>query len=168
MLVMPQIILIAHNIRSCHNIGSLLRTAEGLGVKTVYLTGYTPYPSLEHDNRLPYLANSVNARIHKTALGAEQLVAWQYSQSIDPVLAKLRKAGYTIVALEQHLKAISLPEFRPTPKAALIVGREVNGIEPEILDHCDSIIEIPMLGQKKSFNVAVATAMALYQLILAS
>ena len=165
---MSEIVLIAHNLRSCHNVGSLLRTADGLGVASVYLTGYTPYPLCEtEDSRLPHLARKIDAQIHKTALGAEQSVAWHQSEQIDPVLAELRSLGFTTVGLEQHARAVPLPTFEPPEKVALIIGREVEGVEPEVLEACDLIVEIPMFGRKESFNVAAAAAMTLYHLTLA-
>lgn len=159
---MQSLVLIAHNLRSTHNVGSLLRTAEGLGVARVYLTGYTPYPLAPHDERLPHLAAKIDRQIHKTALDAEQLVAWQQSSSLETVLAGLRAEGYSIAAVEQAANAIALPAFEPPEKLALLVGREVEGVEPEVLAACDQIIEIPMFGKKESFNVVQAAAMALY------
>ncbi len=161
---MIEIILIAHNVRSCHNVGSLLRTAEGLGVKRVCLTGYTPYPLAEHDSRMPHIARKLHAQIHKTALGAEEMIEWQHAEDVESVLNELKDTDYEIVALEQTERSVPLPSFRPKAKTALIVGREVEGIEPEVLGHCDKIVEIPMAGKKESFNVASAAAMALYQL----
>jgi tRNA G18 (ribose-2'-O)-methylase SpoU len=159
---MRNIILIAHNLRSCHNVGSLLRTADGLGVEKVYLTGYTPYPKIEHDDRLPHLANKISAQIHKTALGAEDFVTWNHESNIVQVLTSLKRAGYTIVALEQAKHSINLNEFKPVERVALVVGREVEGIEPEVLELADTIVEIPMFGRKESFNVVQAAAMAAY------
>jgi tRNA G18 (ribose-2'-O)-methylase SpoU len=159
---MPRIVLIAHNLRSCHNVGSLLRTADGLGVSKVYLTGYTPYPAGANDARLPHLAQKIAGQIHKTALGAENFVPWQHSEKLDDVFAELKKAGFTIAAFEQDKGSIKLPEYTPPQKIALVVGREVEGIEPEILTACDITLEIPMLGQKESFNVVQAAAIALY------
>ncbi|HSX07842.1 MAG TPA: TrmH family RNA methyltransferase [Candidatus Saccharimonadales bacterium] len=160
---MRHIILIAHNLRSCHNVGSLLRTAEGLGVQMVFLTGYTPYPQLAHnDPRLPHLAAKIDRQIHKTALDAEHHVAWQHHDSLDAVLARLRADGFTIAAIEQAPRAIRLPHYKPPEKIALLVGREVEGVEPEILAQMDSILEIPMFGSKESFNVVQAAAMSLY------
>src|SRR5690606_15605006 len=98
---MMEIVLIAHNLRSTHNVGSLLRTAEGLGVKTVYLTGYTPYPKRAHDSRLPHLAEKLDKQIHKTALGAETTQAWEYTEDVLAVINDLRSEGYTVCALEQ-------------------------------------------------------------------
>ena len=160
---MKELVLIAHNLRSCHNVGSLLRTAEGLGVSQVYLTGYTPYPLADQDDRLPHIAQKINRQISKTALGAETLQPWEHSADLAVVFDELRSAGYQIAAVEQSPTAISLPDFSPADKLALLVGREVEGVEPEVLALCDAILEIPMFGRKESFNVVQAAAMALYQ-----
>jgi len=164
---MRRIVLIIHNVRSCHNVGSLLRTSEGLGVEKVYLTGYSPYPQMKIDERLPHIAASATKQISKTALGAEELVAWQHRDLIEPLLADLRADGFQIVALEQTAHAISLPDYRVPPRLALIVGREVEGIETEVLALIDTAVEIPMAGQKESYNVAAAAAMALYHCCIA-
>jgi 23S rRNA (guanosine2251-2'-O)-methyltransferase len=161
---MREIVLIAHNLRSCHNIGSLLRTAEGLGASKVYLTGYTPFPlGQADDKRLPHLREKIAKQIHKTALDAEDQIAWEQSEDLESVFTKLRTSGYTIMAIEQSSDAIPLPTFQPPGKIAILVGREVEGVEPEILAACDGTLEIPMFGQKESFNVVQAAAMALYQ-----
>lgn len=159
---MSQLVLIAHNIRSTHNVGSLLRTAEGLGVKTVYLTGYTPYPLHAGDSRLPHLAQRVHKQIYKTALGAETMQAWQHEPSITKVIKGLKVKGYVVVALEQTQSSQPLQTFRPPQKLAVLVGREVEGIENEVLGQVDAHLEIPMFGRKESFNVVQAAAMALY------
>lgn len=159
---MKQLIVIAHNLRSTHNVGSLLRTAEGLGVQKVYLTGYTPYPRLQNDGRLPHLAEKIHKQIQKTALGAEEQLAWQHTEELEPLLQQLKAEGYTIAAIEQSDESIRLPDYVVPEKLALIVGREVEGIEPEVLAQCDTVLEIPMFGQKESFNVVQAAAMVLY------
>lgn len=156
------VILIVHNVRSCHNVGSLLRTAEGLGVERVLLTGYTPYPHKAGDTRLPHIAQKLHRQIQKTALGAEETVDWEHHDSIEEALAVLRKQGFEIAAIEQAGNSITLPSYEPPQKIALLVGREVEGIEPEVLAVCDVILEIPMFGRKESFNVAQAAAMGLY------
>jgi 23S rRNA (guanosine2251-2'-O)-methyltransferase len=120
---MRDIVLIAHNLRSCHNVGSLLRTAEGLGVTKVILSGYTPHPLHANDRRLPHEAQKLARQIHKTALGAK---------------------------------------YHPPEKIAIVLGREVEGVEPDVLEACDTALEIPMFGKKESFNVVQAAAMALY------
>lgn len=165
---MRQIVVIAHDIRSCHNVGSLLRTADGLGIETVFLTGYTPYPPLEaNDPRLPHLAAKIGRQIHKTALGAEASVDWQQVSDVTTVLSKLKTAGYRIVALEQTTDSIALPSYQPPAKIALLLGREVEGIASDLLSQVDDTVEIPMSGAKESFNVVQAAAMALYQLRIA-
>lgn len=157
---MRSIVLIAHNLRSAHNVGSLLRTAEGLGVEKVLLTGYTPYPLQNKDERLPHLAQKIDKQIAKTALGAEKTLG--IHANINEALVELKTLGYKIAAIEQAPDSLPLPEFKPPERIALIVGREVEGIEPEILDQCDQTLEIPMFGKKESFNVVQAAAMTLY------
>jgi tRNA G18 (ribose-2'-O)-methylase SpoU len=162
---MRNIVLIAHNLRSCHNVGSLLRTAEGLGVQEVILSGYTPYPlrdASKGDTRLPHDARKLHKQIQKTALGAEETQAWRHEADPAPVLADLHEQGYTIAAVEQATNSIKLPDFQAPDKLALLVGREVEGVEPEVLAQMDAVVEIPMFGHKESFNVVQAAAMALY------
>lgn len=159
---MRHLVLIAHNLRSTHNVGSLLRTAEGLGLSELWLTGYSPYPLSESDDRLPHLAHKIDKQISKTALGAERMVNWQHADDITIVLADLKKRGFTIAAVEQAKDAVKLPDFEPPNKLVLIVGREVEGLEPTVLAACDLVLEIPMFGHKESFNVVQAAAMALY------
>lgn len=162
---MTQIVLIAHNLRSSHNVGSLLRSADGLGVKKVYLTGYSPYPHSKNDKRLPHLINKISKQIHKTALGAEDYVDWEHDDNVLSVLRQLNSSGYELCALEQNHKSVVLSDYRPGQKIALVVGREVEGLETEVLQACDKIIEIPMLGKKESFNVTQAAVMALYHIV---
>ncbi|HSX24295.1 MAG TPA: TrmH family RNA methyltransferase [Candidatus Saccharimonadales bacterium] len=157
-----QIILIAHNLRSCHNVGSLLRTVDGLGVDRVFLTGYTPYPLERADERLPHLAAKINKQIQKTALGADQSVAWQHSPDVFKVIRSLQADGFSVVALEQSGETIELPGWKVPVHAALVVGSETDGLETGILEACDAIVAIPMFGKKESFNVVQAAAMALY------
>lgn len=159
---MREIILIAHNLRSCHNVGSLLRTAEGLGIQKVYLSGYTPYPLKTSDERLPHLAQKLDKQISKTALGAEKTQQWEQSSQVETVIQKLRADGYRIVALEQSPHSIPLPTYATPEKIAILVGREVEGVEADVLALCDDVVEIPMFGSKESFNVVQAAGMALY------
>jgi 23S rRNA (guanosine2251-2'-O)-methyltransferase len=161
-----QIVLVAHNVRSSHNIGSLLRTAEGLGVAVVYLTGYTPHPKQCADKRLPHLAEKQSKQIAKTALGAENLIHWQYEADVFKLIDELKQAGYTIVALEQTSKALPIQDFKNTPKIALIVGSEIGGLDSQTLAKSDVHVQLPMAGSKESFNVTVAAALAIYHLKL--
>jgi len=159
---MPEIIVIAHNIRSTHNVGSIFRTCEGFGVQKLILSGYTPYPKMDHDTRLPHIAEKLTSQIHKTALGAESMVSFEHQELPD--LALLKHEGYRVVGLEQADPSINLREYKTPEKVALLLGEEVHGIEKELLDQCDDIIEIPMAGQKESFNVSVAAGITLYAL----
>lgn len=142
--------------------GSLLRTAEGLNVSKVWLTGYSPHPQMPKDERLPHLAQRQTNQIHKTALGAENSVDWEFKSDIRGVIKSLRKDNFSIVALEQSEDSQSIIQFQPSDNLAVIVGREVEGLEPEILKMTDIAIEIPMYGAKESFNVVQAAAMALF------
>jgi 23S rRNA (guanosine2251-2'-O)-methyltransferase len=160
----PNIILISHNLRSTHNVGSLFRTAEGLGVSKIYLTGYTPYPLNSSDLRLPHISAKINKQISKTALDAEKYIAWEHIESIEDIVRQLKNDGYAITALEQAANSVQIQNFRANNKQVLIVGREVEGIEAEVLNICDSVVEIPMFGRKESFNVVQASAMALYHI----
>jgi len=160
---MKDIVVIAHNIRSTHNVGSIFRTAEGFGVRKIILSGYTPYPSLENDSRLPHIREKLTAQIHKTALGAEQLVAFEYQEFPD--FETLKQTGYTIVGLEQDEQAVMLPDYNAPEKIALLLGEEVEGLTPELRLASQDLIEIPMHGHKESYNVSVACGIALYALV---
>lgn len=160
---MPEILVILHNIRSTHNVGSVFRTAEGFGVSKIILSGYTPYPTVANDSRLPHIREKLTTQIHKTALGAEAMVPFEYMEQLD--LPALKHTGYRIIGLEQSPKSIILKDYHPPQKVALLLGEEVNGIPSNLLAQCDDIIEIPMKGKKESFNVSVAAAIAIYELV---
>lgn len=161
---MPEIIVIAHNIRSTHNVGALFRTCDGLGVSRLVLSGYTPFPRVEHDPRLPHNARKITEQIHKTALGAELSVPFDHTDAPD--IAHFRAAGYQVIALEQDARSVALPSFQPAEKVVLLLGEEVHGVPVAHLEQCDVIVEIPMQGVKESFNVSVAAGIALYHLSL--
>lgn len=160
-----QISVVAHNIRSTHNIGSIFRTCDGFGVEHLYLSGYSPYPIAKDDTRLPHIAQKTTAEIAKVALGAEATVPFTHIDHVQNTIEAFRAHGYTIVGLEQGEGAIEIQDFQPPSKILLILGEEVEGIAPDILKLCDSLVEIPMRGQKESFNVSVATGIALYGLL---
>lgn len=177
---MSKIVVIAHNIRSTFNVGSIFRTCEGFGVERLILSGYTPYPDLalsreapscayidgevcQNDQRLPHIREKITKQIHKTALGAESLVPFEYREA--PPLDELRQLGYRIAALEQAANSTNLRDYSAPDCVALLLGEEVSGITPEWLALADDIIEIPMFGQKESFNVSVAAGIALYELV---
>ena len=162
------IVLIAHDIRSTHNVGSLLRTAECLGVAQVYLSGYTPYPSTDEDERLPHIHQKLTAQIHKTALGAENLIAWSKESDPARLIRALHADGYTVAALEQTQNSKDISSWIAPDKIAILLGREVEGVEDALLKLCDYAVEIPLFGQKESLNVVQAAAIALYQAQFAS
>jgi 23S rRNA (guanosine2251-2'-O)-methyltransferase len=159
-----KIVLIVHNVRSAHNVGSILRSADGFGVERVYLTGYTPYPVAPNDRRLPHVAQRAEEQIAKTALGADKKVRWQYDSDVFALLSRLKKNGFLAAALEQTNNAVVLPKFKAAGDVALIVGSELGGIEATLLKEADIHLNIPMLGGKESFNVSVAASVALYHL----
>ena len=160
---MPQITLVLHNIRSTHNVGSIFRTAEGFGVEQIVLSGYTPYPRIaQGETRLPHIVDKLDAQLHKTALGAEKLVPFIYAEDID---RWINSFDAPLIALEQTLSSVKLHDFSAPDRFALVLGEEVNGIANDLLEKCDSTIEILMVGQKESFNVSVACGIALYGLL---
>lgn len=145
-----------HNIRSAENVGSMFRTADAFGIEKIYLTGYTPAP-LDRFKRPVH-------KIAKAALGAEKTVPWERVEDISHCVTTVRQAGVRVVVLEQDARAIALSDYTPPASWALMVGNEVTGLEPEALALADDVVEIPMLGQKESLNVAVACGIALHHL----
>ena len=137
--------------------GAIFRTADGAGVNKIWLTGYTPAPVDEFKR--------ASKEIEKTALGAEKMVAWEKRENILDLLKELKSFDYQIWALEQSEKSVNYKLAKLAGPTALIVGNEVEGIEPEVLNQCDQIIEIPMRGEKESLNVSAATAVAVFSLI---
>ena len=142
------------NIRSAWNVGSIFRTAEGFGFAHAYLCGITPTPE--------------NDSVQKTSLGAEDSVPWSYHKDAVRLIKGLKVQGRTIYGLEDSERATNISRITQIIPARseniLIAGNEVTGIEPGLLDLCDDIFHIPMSGEKKSFNVAVAFGIAAYAL----
>ncbi|MDD5025805.1 MAG: TrmH family RNA methyltransferase [Candidatus Peribacteraceae bacterium] len=145
-----KIILLAYNIRSLWNVGSLFRTCDAFKIEKIILAGYCATPP--------------RREISKTALGAEHSVSWEYILKAEKAIAALKEKGYVIVALEQAKKAIELSSYEPPSKVCLIVGHEVLGVPYELLALCDAIVHISMHGKKESLNVAVAAGIALHHL----
>lgn len=147
------------NIRSAWNVGSILRSADGFGFRHAYLCGITPTPE--------------QGAVKKTSLGAEDYVTWSYHKDAVKLGEDLKLEGWKIIALEEHERALPISQF-PTPREAsllpakqpilLIAGSEVTGVDPELLQLADDIYYIPMRGQKRSFNVAVAFGVASFSL----
>lgn len=157
--------LILHNIRSLHNIGQILRTADGSGVEAVILTGFTPYPRQSDDARPGYIVDRVMAGLAKTALGAELTMPTQYFETLAEGIECQHKNNYEVVALEQAETATNLLDTRLEAPTALILGNEVTGLTAAELALAAHIWQIPMRGHKESLNVGSAAAVACYQLL---
>lgn len=165
-----KMILVLDNIRSCYNVGAILRTAEGFGVEKVILSGYTPRV---HDKALlPHLRAKLDKEIHKTALGAEDLLSIYACDDIKTELLGLQKQGWQIVGLENNIisdKLVRLDDKKITgklsDKVVLVLGEEVHGIDNSLHDIINLFVEIPMKGKKESFNVSVAAGIAMYGLL---
>ena len=143
-------IVIAHNIRSLHNVGSIFRSCDAFGVEKLYLTGITGTPPRKE--------------IAKVALGSEHWVAWEHVEDVFALIQELKLQGHKMIALENHPRATPIDLFCPTGQNALVLGNEVGGIEPDLLDQCDLLLEIPMPGRKQALNVSVAAGIALFAL----
>lgn len=153
--------LILHDIRSAYNVGAIFRTADGAGVAKIYLSGYSPVPANEGKLHL----SAADKMIAKTALGAEKSVPWKKIEDLENLLAELRKENFKIVALEKNEKAVPIKKFEKIFPMVLILGNEVEGVDEEILNGCDSVVSLPMRGQKESLNVSVAAGIAMYELL---
>lgn len=162
-----ELTLVLDNIRSTYNVGAILRTAEGLGVSRVILSGYTP--RVHDKNLLPHLREKLDKEIHKTALGAEDMLDINSSDDIISELNSLKKQGWMIVGLENNIENEHLFKLndkglaeRLSDKIVLVLGEEVKGINYSLYDIIDLFLEIPMKGKKESFNVSVAAGIAMY------
>ena len=139
------------DVRSLYNVGAFFRTAEAAGVEKLYLCGITGRPP--------------KRAIAKTALGAEESVAWEHAWDARETLAALRERGYEIAAIETSVHAVDLFDWRPRFPVCLVFGHEVEGIREEISSFSDTHVRIPMLGAKHSLNVATAGGVAIYELL---
>lgn len=159
-------IVVLHNIRSCYNVGAILRTCEGFGVEKVILSGYTP--RVGDKNLLPHLREKLDHEIHKTALGAEEMLDIYACDDIFSELKKLHEQGWQILGLENNINKklyqLGSDELKSvlSDKVVLILGEEVCGIDNALYDIIDLFVEIPMRGKKESFNVSVAAGIAMY------
>ena len=145
------LIIVLDNIRSLHNVGSVLRTADAFRLKTVYMCGITATPP--------------SPEIHKTALGAEDSVTWRYYEDTLQAVTELKAEGYTVLAVEQVEGSLKLGEFSFTPgqRYALVMGNEVKGVQQAVVDACDQALEIPQYGTKHSMNVSVTAGIVMWE-----
>lgn len=143
------LVFILHNLRSAFNVGSIFRTAECFGVSKIYLCGYTPLPT--------------QTKLAKTAMGTENLIAWEEVPKIADLLKNLRQEGMHVVALETTSHAVQMDQKFSNNPTAFVFGNERFGLDPEVLELCSEVREIPLRGQKNSLNVGVAAAIATYE-----
>jgi tRNA G18 (ribose-2'-O)-methylase SpoU len=146
------VVVVLDNIRSCHNIGSVFRTSDALLVEKIFLCGITSTPP--------------DKEIRKTALGAENTVAWAYYPDTQEAISTLKSLGYTIAVVEQVERSTSLTDYLPPAgcKLALVFGNEVKGVQQEVVDRCDLALEIPQFGTKHSFNISVSAGIVLWDI----
>jgi 23S rRNA (guanosine2251-2'-O)-methyltransferase len=152
-------ILALYNIRSTHNVGAIFRTADAVGISEIFLIGITPDP-IDRFGR-------ERSDISKAALGAEKTIKWQHFDN-DKFLEKvldLKKEGFKIIAIEQSKNSMDYKKINCEENILFIVGSEVDGLSKEVIDICDFVAEIPMLGQKESLNVSVATGVAIFRIL---
>jgi len=155
---MKQVIVILSDIRSIYNVGSIFRTADGAGVEKIFLCGITPTP-LDRFRK-------TRKDFTKVSLGAEKTIAWEYKKQLSSLITKLKKEKYIICAVEQTKNSIPYNTFKTKhKKIALVFGNEVKGISEKALKKCDTILEIPMRGEKESLNVSVAFGVTIYDVI---
>ena len=145
------IVVVLDNVRSMHNVGAVFRTSDAFLIDKIYLCGITATPP--------------HKEIHKTAIGAENSVDWEYVKDSNELVAKLKEDGYQIVTIEQTEGSVLLNEFEvdQSQKYAIVMGNEVDGVQQSIIDQCDTCIEIPQSGTKHSLNVSVCTGIILWK-----
>ena len=143
--------VVVDNVRSLHNVGSVFRTSDAFRVERVMLCGITATPP--------------HAEIHKTALGAEDVVVWSYHSDTLEAVQELKREGYGVYAIEQVQDSIALQDFQTEPgkRYAVVLGNEVKGVQQQVVDACDGSIEIPQFGTKHSLNVSVTAGMVIWE-----
>jgi tRNA G18 (ribose-2'-O)-methylase SpoU len=156
MSVRLPVIVVLDNVRSLYNTGAFFRTADGCAVEKLVLCGITPRPDQGERQR---------HAIAKTALGAETTVPWEYEPETAMAVAKAEAAGYAVAAVEPSLHAVDLYAWTPSWPVCLIFGHETGGVEPGLAARVRTHVRIPMLGQKRSLNVATAAGVVLYELL---
>ncbi|GBU07530.1 tRNA/rRNA methyltransferase [Bacteroidales bacterium] len=145
------LVVVLDNVRSLHNIGAIFRTADAFLIEKIYLCGISACPP--------------HPEIHKTALGAENSIEWQYEEDCMQALEKLKNQGYTLLAIEQARNSIMLNDLQLDKDKgyALVFGNEVKGVAQDVIDACDACIEIPQFGTKHSLNVSVSGGIVIWE-----
>ncbi len=144
--------IILDNIRSAHNVGSVFRSADSFKADKVWLCGICATPP--------------SAEIHKSALGAEFSVEWGYEKDTLSLVKRLKEEGYTVLSVEQTVNSVMLDKFKPETgrKYALVFGNEVDGVQQEVVDASDGVLEIPQYGTKHSLNISVSAGIVLWHI----
>jgi tRNA G18 (ribose-2'-O)-methylase SpoU len=149
-LRLPAVVLL-DNVRSMYNVGAFFRAADGVALEKLLLCGITAHPPKK--------------AISKTALGSEEVVAWEHDWDALKVTLDLRRKGFEIAAIETGMDSVDLFEWKPRFPVCIAFGHEVDGLQPELRKIADTGVHIPMLGQKTSLNVATAAGIVLYELL---
>ena len=152
-----EVAILLHDIRSTHNVGSIFRTSDALGVNKIYLSGYTPTPIDKYGRARKDIA--------KVALGAEKDISWEYLDDSVKTIKKLKKEGYQVIVVEQDNKSVDYKKVKIVYPVLFVVGNEVDGVDKKVLSLCDIVAEIPMMGKKESLNVSVAFGVALSRML---
>lgn len=145
------LVIVLDNVRSLHNVGSVFRTSDAFRVERIMLCGITATPP--------------SAEIHKTALGAEDVVEWHYFESAMDAVQQLHESGYKVLSIEQCQGSVPLQEYAAIPgqRYAVVLGNEVKGVQQSVVDASDGVIEIPQFGTKHSLNVSVTAGMVIWE-----
>ncbi len=157
----PHLTILLPDIRSAHNVGAIMRTADAVGAR-VWTSGLSPHPIVDNDARPPHVADRAARLIAKTALGAEKTAFESHYHTFEQAIASARGLNLFVCALEQTLDSLNLFDFTSAAPLLLIVGPEVEGLNSGQLAVCDITLEIPMVGHKESLNVSVAAGIAMY------
>lgn len=144
------LVVVLDNVRSHNNVGSVFRSSDAFLVQKVMLCGYTGTPP--------------HRDIHKTALGATESVAWRHYETTLDAVKELKASGYNVYAIEQTMNSTMLNDFKPEGKVAIVFGNEVLGVEQDVVNACDGVIEIPQFGTKHSLNISVSAGVVLWDL----
>ncbi len=149
---------ILHNIRSLENVGLFFRLADALLIEKIYLTGYTGFPRIENDTREERIINHAENEINKTAIKLVPFVPWEHEENIQNLISRLKNSNHQIVGVEQTDQSQDYRQAKFTPPTALLFGHERTGVEDDLLELCDFVVHIPMLGMGNSHNVAMSGA----------
>jgi tRNA G18 (ribose-2'-O)-methylase SpoU len=163
------LIVVLDDVRSLYNVGSVFRTSDAFRVEAIYLCGITATPDEVRDEDGTLVRDctlKASQEIHKTALGAEESVAWRYYKTAAEAVAALKEDGYEVLAVEQCHGSTMLNDFKPAfgdkKKYAVVLGNEVKGVHQEVVDMCDGCLEIPQYGTKHSLNVSVTAGIVIW------